>query len=61
MTMSSTKLGEMHRTAEMLVEISDRGRGVYFVVAFLLDCNRLSPEDLKLQLQILRKTKGAIK
>ena len=59
--LSSTKDGEMRRTAEMLVQIAERGTGVYFVIAFLIDCNRLSAGDLKRQLEILKDTKGAIR
>lgn len=54
----STKEGEIARTAESLVEISDQG--VYFVIAFIHDIQYHTAQELKLLMEQLEKTPGAI-
>jgi hypothetical protein len=57
--MGSTLEGELHRTAEMLVQIAEE-KGVFFAVALLHDSSYDS-DRIKALLPILQITRGAIK
>lgn len=50
---------ELHRTAEMLVDLADE-RGVYFAVALLFDSS-YDLDRLRKLLPILQEQRGAIK
>ena len=50
---------ELQRTAEMMVDITDR-QGVYYAVALLFDSN-YNTDRLKALLPFLKSIKGAIK
>ena len=54
-----TKKGELHRTAEILVEIVN-AQGIYYAVAFLMD-SQYDLATIKQLLPILEKQNGAIK
>lgn len=57
---SGTKLGEMFRTAEMMVELAET-QGVFYAFDIWVSTNRTSQEDISAFLKILQKTKGAVK
>ena len=50
---------ELYRTAEMLVDISEK-QGIYFAIAFLYDSN-YDIDQIKTLLSILKNTKNSIK
>ena len=51
--------GELHRTADLLIDIAEE-KGVFYVVAFLYDVG-YTREDIKELLPILQNKKGSIK
>lgn len=59
LTNGGTFKGELHRSAELLVEIAEE-QGVYSAIAFLCDAG-YDQETIQILLPILQKTRGAIK